>query len=368
MVRFLLRETQPHLVLYASPVNFDPDAPVYPISAPATYAAELAQAVGAFHTTGMVEDHGGLNNGRFDEAAYLAQCAGVMAERERMAAFEIGRLEGGLFFCLFDTPDRLQHMFWRFREPDHPANRVAPVPAGFERAIEDHYEACDAVVGRLLAGLDPDALVVVMSDHGFGSFQRGVHLNRWLLDEGLLALEPGVDPGDAAGDLLTHVDWSRTRAYALGLGSVYLNLAGREARGIVAPESASDLRHEIAARLTGLTDPGRGRVAVAAVSPRETIYAGPYLEDAPDLLVRFGAGYRASWATALGGVPAAVFEDNTRRWGGDHIVEPTLVPGVLLMNRPFQTTGARLVDLAPTILDALGLEPETSLEGTSLLG
>src|SRR5262245_55680116 len=116
MVRFWLVRTGPSLELYASPLNFDPASPLFPISSPGGYAAELEGRVGTFHTTGMIEDHDGLNNGRLDEAAFLAQCAAVMRERERMMLSELGRLKEGFFLCLFDTPDRLQHMFWRFHE------------------------------------------------------------------------------------------------------------------------------------------------------------------------------------------------------------------------------------------------------------
>ncbi|MFN2433044.1 MAG: alkaline phosphatase family protein [Gemmatimonadota bacterium] len=366
MVRFHLVRLEPRLELYASPVNFDPDVPLFPIGSPADYPRELARTLGTFYTTGMVEDHGGLSNGRFDEAAYLDQCAQVLREREGMLLHELDRLDAGLLFCLFDTPDRLQHMFWRFREPDHPANR-GETPAGLERVIEDHYRECDAIVGRVLERAGPDTLVIVLSDHGFGSFQRGVHLNAWLRENGFLHLRPGVAPGPEAEDFLRGVDWDRTRAYALGLGSIYLNLQGREAQGRVAPEAAESVKQAIAGGLSGLPDPARGRLAVHGVAAREQVYAGPYAAESPDLVVSFAAGYRASWGTALGGVAGEVFEDNVKKWGGDHIVDPRLAPGVLFMNRPFRTEAASLVDLAPTILAAFGVPSGPAMEGTSLL-
>ena len=371
MVRFLLVRLEPDLELYASPMNFDPAAPMFPISAPWDYAGELQRAVGTYYTTGMVEDHTGLSNGRFDESAYLAQCEQVMREREAMMLHELERMRDGFFFCLFDTPDRLQHMFWRFREPGHPANRVAGTGAPDEmsemaRVIEDHYRRCDSVVGQALAHANPHTLVVVLSDHGFNSFQRGVHLNTWLHDQGLLALRPGVRPGEEAEDFLRHVDWSRTKAYALGLGGIFLNLRGREGEGIVAPEDARSLQECIARGLGGLVDPERGTVAVRRVVMREEIYSGPYASESPDLVACFGAGYRASWSTALGGVPLGHFEDNVKRWGGDHIVDPSLVPGVLFMNHPFRGERVRLVDLAPTIVGALGVAKIAAMEGETL--
>jgi len=366
MVRFLLVGLDPHLELYASPVNFDPAATlVYPISSPPEYARELADAVGTYYTTGMVEDHGGLNNGRFGEEAYLDQCAHALTEREQMLQHELARQRDGFVFCLFDTPDRVPHMFWRCLEPDHPAQRVAPVQ-GFEHAIEENYRACDAILGRVLAAVEPETLVITLSDHGFTGFRRGLHLNAWLRREGLLALKPGVSPREEAGEYLRNVDWTRTKAYAVGIGSVYLNLRGREGDGIVPPDEAPELSRRIADGLSGLVDPETGEVAIRGVTARSAAYSGPFAAESPDLVVRFSKGYRASWTTAVGGVPEDLFEDNTKRWSGDHIVDPELVPGILLMSRPFRGEGARLIDLAPTILAALGAPRGPAMEGDEL--
>jgi len=366
IVRFHLRSLEPFR-LYASPVNFAADAPLFPISAPWDYAGALELGIGTYYTAGMPEDHTGLLNGRLDEVAYLAQCDLVMREREAMLFTELEKFDRGFLFCLFDTPDRIQHMFWRFREPDHPANRIHGLDRQFVSVIEDHYRRCDAIVGRALDAVGDDALVIVLSDHGFTSFQRGVHLNAWLMANGYLALKPGVEAGEAAGDFLRQVDWGQTRAYAVGLGSIYLNLRGREGNGIVPPGEAGTLGSQLAAGLTGLTDPARGQIAIRSVRRRDQIYHGACIEDAPDLLVCCAEGYRASWSTVLGGVPGELFENNVRRWSGDHVVDPALVPGVLFINRPFRDTAPSLSDLAPTILAAFGLPKGDAMEGESLL-
>ncbi|MDZ4674006.1 MAG: alkaline phosphatase family protein [Gemmatimonadota bacterium] len=374
LVQFLLVRTTPHIELYASPINFDPEAPLFPISAPWEYSTELARAIGGYATMGMIEDHRGLSNERFGEVEYLAHCDLVMGEREAMLEFELGRFSEGLLYCLFDTPDRIQHMFWRFREPDHPANAEARRVGGTAgddaacgQVIEAHYQRCDRAVGMALKGADESTLVVVLSDHGFTSFQRGVHLNSWLHQEGLLTLKAGAVPGEGAGEFFREVDWSRTRAYALGIGGIYLNQAGREAQGIVPADEAGALAGTIAAALTGLPDPDRGTVTIRGVATRSELYSGPYADQSPDLQVHCAAGYRASWTTALGGIPTGLFEDNIKRWSGDHIVDPALVPGVLFMNRAFAGDSARLQDLAPTILTALGVAVPTVMEGSSLL-
>jgi predicted AlkP superfamily phosphohydrolase/phosphomutase len=182
-----------------------------------------------------------------------------------------------------------------------------------------------------------------------------------------LALKNGVKPGEEAGEFFRNVDWSKTKAYALGLGGIYLNLKGREGQGIVSMEDGEVIKSDIVKGLTGLRDSERGEVAVRSVVTREAIYSGAYISEAPDLLVNFAPGYRVSWGTPLGGTPEGLFENNTKKWGGDHMIDPVLAPGVLLMNRPFQGDNASLVDLAPTILSTLGVPKGSAMEGSSLL-
>jgi predicted AlkP superfamily phosphohydrolase/phosphomutase len=365
MVRFHLVQLSPVFELYASPVNFDPDSPLFPISSPPDFAKQLAKDIGTFYTTGMVEDHGGLNNGRFGEEAYLTQCEGALRERERMMTHELDRMDEGFFFCLFDTPDRVQHMFWRFGE-EHPANS-SPVKPELGRAIENHYRLCDEVVGQALQRADDQTLVMVLSDHGMNSFQRGVNLNSWLRDNDLLSLKNGHQADEDGADFFRHVDWSRTKAYALGLSGIYLNLQGREEQGIVTESEAEAMKASIAKGLTNLPDAAKGKNAVTTVKTREQVYEGAYAKESPDLMVNFAEGYRVSWSTALGGVPASLFEDNCKKWAGDHIIDPQLVPGVLFMNRQFRGEDATLLDMAPTILDALGVPKGQAMEGESLL-
>jgi predicted AlkP superfamily phosphohydrolase/phosphomutase len=367
MVRFYLRQLEPAFEFYASPVNFDPEAPLFPISSPPEYARELQARLGAFYTSGMAEDHDGLINRRFDETAYLDQCAFVLREREKMMFYELDRFRAGLFFCLFDTPDRLQHMLWRFREPEHPANRTG-FCAEMNRAIEEHYHTLDTIVGQAMAYGDDHTLFIVLSDHGMNGFQRGLNLNTWLYDNGFLALKSGVKPGEEEnGDFFRHVDWGRTRVYALGLAGIFLNLTGREAAGIVGVDEVAAVKADIIKGLTGLHDPQNGQVAIRSVLTREQLYTGPYVSESPDLIVNFSAGYRVSWGTPLGGVPAGLFEDNVKKWGGDHVIDPALVPGVLFINHPFNGEKASLVDLAPTILNALRVPKGPAMEGNNLL-
>lgn len=365
IVRFNLRQLEPEFELYASPVNFETEEPLFPISSPKEYAHDLAMKMGRYYTAGMAEDHDGLNLERFDESAYIDQCNIVMHERRRMMEYELGRFESGYFFCLFDTPDRLAHMFWRFREPDHPSNHGEHNPE-FANAIEEHYRDCDKIVGKAMKHADDETIFIVLSDHGMNSFQRGLNVNTWLYENGFLALKSGSGPGDG-GDFFENVDWDKTKAYSLGLGCIFLNRQGREANGIVKDDEAESVRDWIVSGLTGLVDPDRSTEAVRSVVRREQVYSGPYLSEAPDLLVNFSESYRVSWDTPLGGVPQGLFVDNHKKWGADHVIDPALIPGVLLMNKKFNTQSPDLVDLAPTILSALGVEKGTEMEGSDLL-
>ena len=365
IVRFNLRQIEPEFELYASPVNFETEEPLFPISSPQEYAHDLAMKVGRYYTAGMAEDHDGLNNERFDEAAYLDQCRVVLRERRKMMEFELGRFEKGFFFCLFDTPDRLAHMFWRFTEPNHPANKGEDV-SRYAKVIEEHYHECDEIVGEAMKYADDDTLFIVLSDHGMNSFQRGLNLNTWLHDNGFLALKSGFNPGES-GDFFQNVDWDKTKAFSMGLGCIFLNMKGREANGILTAEEAEKTRLGIVSGLTGLVDSDRSAVAVRSVARREQVYSGPYAGEAPDLIVNFSEGYRVSWDTPLGGVPQGLFADNTKRWGGDHVIDPALASGVLFMNKKIRPDVPDLVDLAPTILNAFGVAKNAEMEGSDLL-
>ena len=370
LLRFYARQLAPQIEFYVSPVNFDPAAPLFPVSAPAQYAKELAGEIGPFSTLGMAEDHTGLNNGRFDEAAYLGHCELVLGERERMTFHELRRFDEGLFFVVFDTPDRVQHMFWRFRDAQHPFFDPALSPQ-FERQIEEHYRRYDSLLSRVLEQVDGETLLIVLSDHGFNTFRRAFHVNTWLWQNGLLALSDNRKPSEELGNGFAAVDWSRTYAYALGLSGIYLNLKGRERDGILEEGTETErVRRAIEQGLTGLADSARRHIAIHSIARREQVYSGEWMADAPDLLVNYAPGYRVSWQTALGGMSHELFEDNLRRWSGDHIIDPKVVPGILFLNRPMANGSGRadIRDLAPTILGYFGVSPRASMEGKSLLG
>src|SRR3990170_643097 len=360
--RFLLTETKPDLELYLTPVNIDPGKPALPISHPLTYSIYLAKLLGPFATLGLAEDTWALNERVLDDNTFLQQCYLNHDERERMFFDALEKTRQGVCVCVFDTTDRVQHMFWRYLEPGHPANRGGNNSSG-AGVIEDLYRRMDDLVGRTLARLGDDALLLVLSDHGFKSFRRGVNLNTWLRRNGYLTLKDGAQEG---GDWFKDVDWSRTRAYALGLNGIYINQRVREPGGIVEPGPAKEeLKKELRQKLRGLRDPETNQVAIPDVFDARAVFAGPYVGNAPDLVVGYNPGSRTAWESVTGTVAANVFADNTRAWSGDHCIDPRQVPGVLFSNRKIDCEQPAIVDVAPTVLDLFGLKPPAYMNGVA---
>lgn len=363
--RFHLKQLEGPFEMYCSSIQIDPDKPVMPISHPTVYSSYLARQQGPFATLGLAEDTWSLSEGLMNEDAFLQQAYDIHDERETMFFDALQKVRRGMIVCVFDGPDRIQHMFWRFLEKQHPALRGRA--NSHADVIRDMYVRMDDLVGRTLERIGDDTTLFVMSDHGFTSFQRGVDLNAWLRDQGYLTLK---NEARSSNKIYLHdVDWSRTQAYAIGLAGLFINEAGRESQGIVPPGGPKQqLVHEIATRLTGLRDPQSDQVAVHEAMPREQVYHGPYTGAAPDIIVGYTHGYRVSWDAAVGKTGSEVFCDNTKAWSGDHCIHPDLVPGVLFTSVALDPKkSARIVDIAPTALDLFGVDRPTYMDGHSLL-
>lgn len=363
--RFHLQSVAPDLRLYATPLQVDSFEPAFPISSPDSYAAELARAIGAYGTLGIPEDTNALSNGCLDDDAFLGLCNDTMNERERMLWHELESFKTGLLAFVFDTTDRIQHVYWSTRDPEHPAyDQVHAKKYG--GVIEDYYLRVDQILGRLMGLVDENTVICICSDHGFTSFRRAVHVNSWLAKNGLLVVKklPEDDEGDP---LFKHVAWERTRAYAVGFSSVFLNLRGREMKGIVGPgDEARQVKAQVRDVLMSLRDPKTGGPVFKNVHDGETIYHGPFVKEAPDQVLEFEDGYRASWQTAIGEL-RRILEDNKKRWTGDHMCNVARLSGVLLMNRRFSSSTPSVTDIAPTILACFGLPQSAGIDGTSLL-
>lgn len=365
--------------LVMSPIHLHPDAGgMVGFCHPHDYSQDLADRIGPYKTMGWASDTWTVGDELSTEQQALEDIEFTTDGFEKMMEAELAR-DTDLYVQIFAFTDRLQHIFWRLRDTEHPFHD-AEMAARYADVIPGAYRRMDAIIGKARA-LAPDATFLVCSDHGFASFRRGVNLNRWLVDNGYMVL--GRDPCTSAGGttrslddlfdrpqgIFSEVDWTKTRAFAMGLGNVYVNLAGREPQGIVRPgDEYERLISEIAVGLEALVDPQSGQRPVAKVHRRDEMYSGYDPELVPDMRVANTDGYRVSWDTVLGGIPCDQVVDNTKPWSGDHCsLEPELVKGILFSNRPMSTVAPDMADMAPTILRALGLEPPGGLDGEPLL-
>jgi len=364
IAKFLVSSIEPHFEMYLTPLNIDPEKPALPISHPFIYSVYLSKLLGSFITLGEANDTWALNEGALKEAAFLELTYSNHKEWEEMFFNALAKTKRGTVICVFETTDSIQHMFWRYLDKSHPALK-ATRPELSDQVIEDLYKKMDDLVGRVRAGLDSRSALIVMSDHGFKSFRRGVNLNSWLYLNGYLKLKEGKTASD---EWFRDVDWERTKAYALGLGGLYVNQKGREAGGVVAAgEESRALKQELMSKLNGLRDEADAGTAISEVYDREKVYAGPYAANAPDLIIGYNQGFRASWDGVTGKVDAKVFEDNTKAWSGDHCIDPRHVPGVFFFSRKTEAKAPSIMDVAPTVLTLFGLPIPAHMDGRPLL-
>jgi len=362
IVKLYVTQINPHFELYVTPINIDPDSPAMPISDPSMFSQYLAKLQGRYATLGLAEDTWALNERMIDETAFLEQTYAIHEEREKMFFNSLKKNRSGLTVVVFDSTDRIQHMFMRYMDPSNPANRGKDTTL-HARAIEELYVKMDGLLARVMEHVDDKTLLCVVSDHGFKQFKRGVNINTWALENGYMKVKGG---GSAIGEYLRGVDWSQTRIYQLGLSGIYINKKGRESRGLVRSDEYKALKKEIVEKLEGLRDPDTGEVAITSVYDTKEIMSGPYADGAPDLIIGYNVGYRASWDAAVGKSSEAVLEDNLKSWSGDHCIDYKLVPGVLFTNRKVVADRPGLIDMGPSILDLFGVKVPDFMMGRSI--
>jgi predicted AlkP superfamily phosphohydrolase/phosphomutase len=351
ITRLILTQTRPAVRLYALPLQIHPLHALWRYGTPASFVKEAWTTAGPFLTLGWPQDTTGLEDGCISDQNFLDLCDSIVAAREKLLMHQLDGFKEGLLASVFDSMDRVQHMFWRDR-PD---------------LIEGWYEKLDGIVGKAIAknGSRPPRLLIV-SDHGFKNFDFKVNLNRWLIDEGFLTPDQPAPEGDLKG-----VDWSRSPAYAVGLNSLYLNLAGREGQGCVPPAEREQVSETIRRRLLDWKGPD-GRPVVQQVYPASSNTNGGAQDGGllaaygPDMLVGYTPGYRASAETGLGAWKAAALEPNRDHWGADHCFDPQSVPGVLFYSGDlsaypapsYRDIPALAIDAAP---DSSGAKPPPTL-------
>ena len=374
MMQMLLVNAGGELQLYVSPVNFKPDRAPIAISSPASFSGDLYKAVGNYRTLGWAEATWALNEGRMDEKTFMDDLMVAFDDRAKVILNRVDAKDWDLLIGVIESTDRVQHMMWRLIDPQHPLYD-AKLASQFGDSIERVYKRADDFVGAVVARAGPGVAVMIVSDHGFHSWRKAVNLNTWLVQHGYMTLKGQEVTKDkklsdlfGGGTFWENVDWTRTRAYAMGIGQVYFNLRGRESQGIVSPGAeASALADELSRNLLTMQDPDDGAAIIRAVYKRDDIYAGPYLHNAAELQVGMNEGYRVSWQTTLGGSPPGIVYKNDRKWSADHGgYDFAITAGVFVTGRPINTTTPRIIDIAPTVLRYFGLSVPTDIDGKPL--
>jgi predicted AlkP superfamily phosphohydrolase/phosphomutase len=373
--RFFMLEASPELRVYMTPIDMDPRQPPFALSFPADFSRKLADRYGPFKTLGWQDDTWALNEGRVDEGLFLQDTFDNMNQQATMLLDVIKDPGMRLVTTVFSATDTVSHMFFRLLDKHHPAydERLA---ARYGNAIQLAYERMDRLVGQVMDTMGSQATLMVVSDHGFHSWRKEFNTNTWLVQNGFLALKDvpaaqlkKLDDLASHGSFFTDVDWSRTKAYGLGLGQIYLNLKGREKYGIVnAGADAERVAREIQDGLKNYRDPETNEPVLEDVFLREAIFHGPQVSQASELQLNFYPQYRTSWQSTLGAIPVGVISANRKKWSGDHCAsDPSDTPGIFLSNRRLpDASGPQITDIAPTVLALLGVARNVEMDGRDL--
>lgn len=365
---------------------------------PPELAAELEREIGDYRIY-PTETFSESRKESFLQASYE-----LLEMRTRTAEYLASTQQWDVLMAVFFDTDRFLHQLWHYLEPDHPWRNDNQDK---EPTVRSYFRSVDASIARLLEHTDEKTQIILLSDHGMGRANNFIVLNNWLLETGLLRLKR--DPWTrlkqlmfrsgftlrnvhqlvdrmgfarqaeyVAGYFVDHllklaflsfldVDWSQSKAYSFGrhLGSVYVNLRGREPQGIVEPGSEYEaVRDEIEQLAHEFRDPRTGRKLIGQVLRREEVYAGPRLEQAPDLILRpadlsdifFGLadfGHRQTVSTVY-------------RYSGMHRDFGMLVMVGPNIRRGAAIEGAAIQDLAPTLLHSMGMPVPADMDGRVL--
>jgi predicted AlkP superfamily phosphohydrolase/phosphomutase len=307
-----------------------------------------------------------------DEKTFMDDLMVAFDDRARVILNRVDAKDWDLLIGVIESTDRVQHMMWRLIDPKHPLYDAA-LAAQFGDSIERVYKRADDFVGEVVKRVGPDVPVMIVSDHGFHSWRKAVNLDTWLVQNGYMVMK-GQSTDKKLSDLFgggtfwENVDWTKTRAYAMGIGQIYFNLRGRESQGIVSPGAeAKALADELSAKLLTMTDPEDGSPIIRAVYKRDDIYSGPYIQNASELQLGMNEGYRVSWQTTLGGSPPGIVYKNDRKWSADHGgYDYAITSGIFVSSRPFTAKDPRIIDLAPTVLKYFGIAIPTDIDGRPL--
>ncbi len=370
MVKFYLLNMGEKFRLYVSPIHISPNNPALPISTPESYSKELSDKTGLFHTISLPADTKALSQGTFSMENFLVQSLSVFDESDKIFDYEFNRFlnhkEDFLYFY-FSALDQSQHMIWALNDKSHPYYHQKESEQ-FSFMKEYLYTKHDEILGKVLKQVPKDVKIMLVSDHGFAPFKRKVYINTWLAQEGYLIPEH-KDGFSEEGYIYDNApaDWSKTKAYGMGLNGLYINLAGREGHGIVKPEEKRKLLEELKYKLERLKDPKTGETIISEAFISEDNFSSDYINRAPDIILGFKRGYRIGDTSAIGGIKKKVIYDNNDWWSGDHCINPAHVPASFLANFKINKQIPSLKDMAPTILKTFGIDTPTTMSGQSLI-
>ncbi len=328
VAHFYLKSLDP-LQLYLSPINFHPKKPPFPISYPKSLSSKLADQFNLYSTLGLPNDTWALEHDFITPTTFLKIAHQIIDTREKIFLQRLKNFEQGLFVTYFNTPDPIQHMFWKNMNAENDPH---------QSAIKNVYKRLDKTIGKFLKHLSKDDLLIVLSDHGFGPLDYHVNLNNLLVENNLLTLKNNKK----SNDLLQNTNWKKTKAYALGFNSIYLNLKNREKHGIVTSKQEPKITKDIINILENLSFQGQN-VINHIYTKKELGISN--LNNAPDLIVGYKKGFRASWETAVGDLGERVLTKNNQKWSGDHLFDGQLVPGILLSNQKLQIKNPKISDI-----------------------
>jgi predicted AlkP superfamily phosphohydrolase/phosphomutase len=361
---FYLKQIRPEFKLYVSPINIDPAAPALPISTPSNYSKELEKRFGPFFTKGLPADTKAMDNNVLDDGEFLQQDDFILEERLEMFEHELSRFDSGLLFYYVSSTDQRQHMFWRHIDKKSPTYDP-DLAKKYGNTIENIYREMDRMLAQAMEKTDKDTVLLVMSDHGFAPYRRSFNPNTWLYENGYHGLINRWRQGRE--EFFMNTDWSKTKAYALGLNSLYINQKGREGEGIVNPGAEKEaLVREIIQNLEDFRDPQTGEQPILQAYATKDVYKGSQMDKAPDIIIGYNQGYRVSWSAPLGRIPKNILEDNTEKWSGDHCMAPDVVPGILVTNQKINVDSPALYDLTPTILQIFNIKKTEEMIGKSI--
>ena len=315
VTQVILTETGDKLSLYFLPLQIHPLHALWQYATPGSLVKDSWKAAGPFLTLGWPQDTNALEDGCITEDQFLSLCESIFESRKKIFFHQLDKFREGVLAGIFDCLDRVQHMFLR-SQPE---------------IVDQWYLKLDEFVGEVQAHINKLGIekvrFLILSDHGFKTFENKIHLNRWLVENGYMTLSRQSETPD-----LQDVIWGRTRAYALGLNSIYLNIINREGQGTVPLEDIEHLLNEIKGKLLDWKT-SDGRQIISRVLLKHEAFTGPYARLGPDLVVGYAPGFRASSETGLGKSPASSLEKNMDHWGADHCIDSTKVPAVLFANR-----------------------------------